>query len=193
MLNRNDFKNRFNQYYVKTYNRKINGNVAFKDIVGQEYEVFRKDLWTDFHLTVSRNQNICDYNADLIIKNSNNDIVAIEECKGHYVDICFLERFYSNAAKVINQCILSNLNVPYIILSCPTNSKAYENKKENLISLYREDIAVHLREKIKFVSLCTHDRVSKKKYFASNINDCFILDNNKIDDNIELMKKVAGL
>lgn len=185
------FKGEFSQYYDRTYDRKSNTEVAFKDIVGQEYEQFRKNTWNMVGLSAVK-EKIADYEPDLVVKNNKGQILVIEEDKGHYVDLCFLKRFYSNAAEITQYFLDNSMEVPYIILSCPTEYSLFEAKKDKIINLYRQDIAQVLRTKVKYLSFCSHDRIRPKAYYASEINDCFKLDDDKIRLNIDFMNNISN-
>jgi len=187
----NDVKNikkLFDSYYSITYKRwRINNEKAGKDIVGEEFEKHRVDVWKHYGLT-AKPGTIANYNADLIIKRGNK-IVAVEECKGHYTDACFFKRFISNAAEVINDYIEKNQDPPYIILSCPTRFRTYKTKFDNVVDLYRKDISDELKKKIVYLPYCEHDRINKKGYFKT-VNNCFHLSDKLLTEQVKFIKKL---
>ena len=182
-------RNRFSDFYQNTYFRKTCEDKAFKDIVGEEYEKYRKDLWSLAGFKAESGK-VADYNVDLIVYDSAGNVKVIEEDKGHYVDLCFLKRFFSNAAEIINHFIAESKEVPYIVLSSPTTYRLYEENKEKIISLYRYDIQQVLRDKVKYLSICEHDRVRKTNYYQ-NKNSCFVLSESKIQNNINFMNNIG--
>lgn len=67
------------------------GKIALKDNVGRGCEDFRKQIWEYFGFTVVRICYDATYKVDLAIY-KDGILIAIEECKGHYVDKDFLHR-----------------------------------------------------------------------------------------------------
>ena len=187
----NDLKNikkLFNSYYANTYKRwRVNNEKAGKDIVGEEFEKHRVNVWKYYGLT-ARPGKIANYNADLIIKRGDK-IIAIEECKGHYTDACFFKRFLFNAAEVIDLYLQNDEEPPYIILSCPTSFNTYQTKFNNGVKLYERKIRNELKKKVIYLPYCNHDRVKKNKYFKNNIN-CFNLSDTLITEQIKFIKKL---
>ena len=161
------------EYYDRVLERKQAGDKAFKDIVGEEFELERKKRWHSLGCTAAA-ENIAGFNADLVVRSSkNNKIVAIEECKGHYVDVCFFSRFINNAAQIIEHYLNCGTNIseiPVIILCSATTYKRYDHSFESHITRYREDIQDLLRKKVTYLRYCDHDRVPRKDYFQSD--DC---------------------
>ena len=145
---------------------------AKKDIVGESYENFRK-LWIlslglDVATTEEKkrfNKALGGlYNADqYIVDPQSRNLLALEEDKGHYVDKCFAGRFLHNVATVINHCKANNIQVPYFILSCPTNYK-FDELVGSHVNMYREDIAQVIDSKVLFFHSCDHGRTDRKKY-----------------------------
>lgn len=188
-INTELYKQEFNMYYHSTFEKKNNSGKAFKDVAGAEYETFRRKVWQHAGYQLSKpNTKFANWKADIIIKH-NNKIIAVEEDKAHYVDSCFLDRFYSSAAKVVSYCLKNKIEIPYIILSCPTSYSLFDKKKNEILQIYRSDIVHMLDVKVKYLTICNHDRVAAKNYFVSNTN-CFYLDNEKIRDNIEAIKRI---
>jgi len=172
------------KYYKPAYKAwRIDSEKAGKDIIGENYEMFRKELYEKLGFEVdAKTKKVfgTNYNPDLIIKN-NNEIVIIEEAKGHYVDSCFLTRAISDAAKIMNKCIKDDINLPYFILSCSTKMRGFEERFVEEIEVLRKDIREALLVKFIYLPLCEHGRIQSKNYFTTD-NNCFELNN-------ELIKK----
>jgi len=170
---------------------RVNKEKAGKDIVGEEYESFRKAFWKQFNFS-AKPETIASYDADLVIRDSNDNIRAIEECKGHYVDSCFLDRFVMNAARVLKHYLdqgVEDKDIPYIVLSCPTTYSLYNSKLTANKDLFDNNIRRLLNTKVKYLTLCSHDRVSAKKYFKNNdsgfsIDSKLILEQENFANNI---------
>tara|TARA_R100000664_G_scaffold20074_1_gene29297 strand:- start:734 stop:1306 length:573 start_codon:yes stop_codon:yes gene_type:complete len=190
VLKEKEVQKAFEQFYQTTYKRKNTEQKAFKDIVGEEYEKYRKQLWTSTGLTAEKGK-IANYNADLIVRTPTRKIVALEEAKGHYVDSCFLKRFFSNAAEVADYFIENSQEVPFLILSSPTTFRLFEQHREKITKLYRSDIQVVLREKIKYLTLCEHDRVGASRYYKTNTN-CFTLSERKFNNVANFMNTLRS-
>jgi len=178
VLNDKKVQKAFEQFYHTTYKRKNTEQKAFKDIVGKQYEKYRKQMWNSAGLIAEKGK-IANYNADLIVRNRTGKILALEECKGHYVDACFLKRFLSNAAEVADYYIENSQEVPLLILSSPTTFRLFDRHREGITKLYRSDIQIALTEKIKYLTLCEHDRIVASRYYKTNTN-CFILSEQKL-------------
>lgn len=176
-------------FYQTVLQRKNTTTKAFKDIVGEEYENYRKQLWNMAGFKVGK-QKIANYNPDMIIYDKDGKIVAFEEDKGHYVDICFLKRFLSNAAEIIDHYLSNSKECPFLILSSPTTFRQYDNHYENIVRLYRGDIQEVMREKVKYLTICEHDRVSPKLYYKGKRN-CFIPSKSKIDNVVGFMNHLG--
>lgn len=183
------YKRGFEEFYKLTYEKKNNSNKAFKDIVGHEYETFRRNMWKIAGYQLSNSQTkFAGWTADIIVKH-NDKIVAIEEDKAHYVDSCFLDRFYSNAAKIVSYCLKNNIDVPYIVLSCPTSYALFDKKKNEILELYRKDIVDILNVKVKYLNVCNHDRIIKRLYYKTN-NNPFVLNEAKVKENVQFINNI---
>ena len=165
-----DMKTLLTDYYSRAYKRwRIDEEKAGKDIVGEEYELTRSVYWSKLGLS-AKSETIAGYDADLIVRDQNNKIIAIEEDKAHYVDSCFLDRFMMNAARVFKHFIdqgTKNEDIPPFILSCMTTYNLFEEKYESNKSLFSSKIQKLMDEKVKYLPMCEHDRVRAGKYFKS--------------------------
>lgn len=165
-----DMKQLLTEYYSKTYKRwRIDEEKAGKDIVGEEYETIRRKYWSQFGFT-AKSEKIAGYDADLVVRDNNNNIVVIEEDKAHYVDSCFLDRFMMNAARVLNHYIDSDIkdeDIPPIVLSSMTTYNLFDEKYKANKALFSSRIQKLMDEKINYLPMCEHDRVKAVKYFKS--------------------------
>ena len=166
---------------------------AKKDIVGRQYEGFRVGCITRHpHLDVAtpeeskRFKRELDgkYNADqYIVSRDSRKLLALEEDKGHYVDKCFAKRAVVNAMETIALCVKKGIDVPYFVLSCPTN---YDIPAllSDLEGVFDERSFAILQDKLKFFPLCEHGRTNRNKYLKDNVmpfllNDSLIVEEDK--------------
>jgi hypothetical protein len=197
-MNTDIYKYNFdNIYYKKTYDRLISKSdkKAFKDVVGEEYETFRKLFYTNlgFKLVNSKKVFGTNYNADIALE-KDGVIKIIEESKGHYVDSCFLGRAIKDFAKIIKKCLDNKIESPFFILSCPTtfNGSGLNNFSDIFneeIELFRDEIKEVLKSKFIYQPSCKHGRLSKEKYFTSEIHS-FKLDDEMIEEQILFIKSL---
>jgi hypothetical protein len=151
---------------------------AKKDIVGRQYEDFRVGRITRYpHLDVATPEESKrfkrelggKYNADqYIVRKDSRELLALEEDKGHYVDKCFAKRAVVNAMETIALCVKKGTNVPYFVLSCPTN---YDMSAllSDLDGVFNEKSFKILQDKLKFFPLCEHGRTNREKYLNDNV------------------------
>lgn len=178
----NAFKQLFNDhFYQPTFTRwRINKEKAGKDIVGDQYEKMRKEYYKSKGLVPLKKRGVFgNMNPDLIVYR-NDEILIVEEDKGHYVDKCFLERSIGDAVKIFKWCLDNNKPLPYYILSCPTNLKGFDRIFDELTSLYRSDLQEILKQKFKYCPLSLQNRLSKKTYFTQSTNN-FNLDDGLLE------------
>lgn len=181
-------KKLFESFYSSTYHRaRILKDKNFKDVVGEEYEAMRRDFYISFGFKAEK-EIIGHYEADLVVRDSKtNEVLAIEEDKGHYVDSCFMKRFLSDAAEIINSNLQEGVATPTIVLSSPTNMGNYKEAYECSSRLFRPEIKKVMDEKIVYLPYCTHGRVSRAKYYKNKSN-CFALSDELITKQLELIK-----
>ena len=168
-----DFKTLFNsEFYDKSYQRwRVNSEKAGKDIIGEQYESFRRLYYQNNGFTIGNGKKVfgSSYNCDTVVKKGNK-IIILEEDKGHYIDSCFLGRAISNAAEVFSECLDRGIEIPFFVISSPTKMNNYDIICERRFKLYREDIVNLLKSKFLYFPLSENGRISKEKYFASNVS-----------------------
>ena len=104
------------------------------------------------------------YKADqYIVNKQTRELLALEEDKGNYVDKCFAKRALWNAMETIAHCVENDMEVPYFILSCPTNFNI-KPLFNNMSLVFKEDLLEQLHSKFKLFPLCDHGRTSRNKY-----------------------------
>lgn len=186
------FKNLFqNEFYTPSYKRwKIQQEKAGKDIIGEQYEMFRKQYYKKFGFEIGNGKKIfgSSYNCDTVVK-KNGKIVILEEDKASYVDSCFLGRAIQNATQVFNECLKQKIDIPYFVISSSTKYNKYEEIYKEKIETIREDLREILNEKFIYLPLCEHDRISQKKYFMKEEN-CFNLSDKLIENQNKFVKKL---
>jgi len=183
----------FNDYYSNTYKRwRINNEKAAKDIVGQEYEMFRTKFYQQNGFVIGNNKNVLGsgVNCDLSIEH-NGQVIIVEEDKGSYVDGTFLSRSLMDAAKIISTCIDNNISIPYFILSSPTTMNNYEKSFNENVSLFRSEISEILKEKYLFLPLTEDSRVCRKIYFKTEKNH-FNISNKLLDEQERIINKIKN-
>lgn len=193
-MNVGEFKEFFvSHYYQPAYLRwRINNEKAGKDIVGEQYEIMRKQFYEKCGLTTiedRKSKRIAGYDADTMIETKSG--IILEEDKAHYVDSCFLQRAISSHAKVIFHYLNEGKKPPLFILSCPTKMNNFEQVFNSSIRLYRDDIKHYLETSFHYLPLCQHGRVSKNKYFSSS--QCsFDLDDKLIGNQLNMIENIIS-
>lgn len=181
----------FNDFYNNVYRRwRLNNEKAAKDIVGEEYESFRKNFWLSQGFELGERTNVLDsgVKTDLVII-KDGEIIAVEEDKGSYVDGTFLSRAISDCVKIFGKCLKDNKPVPYFILSCPTKMKNFESTFESGIEYFRTDIQDLLRKNFIYFPLCENSRVNRGKYFKTPYNHYNLCENN-LNKEKEFIEKI---
>lgn len=183
-----NFKKLFkSEFYDKSYKRwRINSEKAGKDIIGEQYELFREKYYESFGFTIGNGKKIfgSSYNCDTVVKNNKNEIVILEEDKASYVDSCFLGRAIQNAAEVFDICLDKGINIPYFVISSSTRYNKFDEICKRRLRLYRNDIQEIFKSKFIYLPLSENDRISQKKYFMTeescfNLSDKLIKEQNK--------------
>jgi hypothetical protein len=177
-----EFKNLFNdEFYDKTYEKwRVNKEKAGKDIVGEQYELFREKYYKNYGFNIGNGRKIfgSSYNCDTVVKRGN-EIIILEEDKASYVDSCFLGRAIQNAAEVFDVCITNKITIPYFIISSSTKYNKFDEICERRLKLLREDLREVFKTKFLYFPLCENDRINQKKYFKSK-ESCFSLSDSLI-------------
>lgn len=171
------FTREFQTFYQFLFEECQNSTKARKDIVGAEFELFRKDKINSYpNIRTANADEIAQFkqesegyfNADqYLISQKTGELVAIEENKGHYVDKCFFKRAISNCIEVIATHQEKGKEPPYFILSCPTSYSGAAEILKFQEKVLRPEIFKKLLEKFKYFPLCEHGRTSRKKYLVS--------------------------
>jgi len=149
----------------------INGKKkALKDVVGNQYEKHRYRIYRKMHLdprSEIHDKSLKAFNADLWAYDEEDNLVIVEEAKGHYVDSCFLERFLGSAAKQIKVFLdagWTEKEIPYFVLSSPTTYSLFNQKFEEYLSLYLDENPIKrlLREKVRYFCITADGRLDRK-------------------------------
>jgi hypothetical protein len=194
-----DYKNFEDLFYenfvIPTYKQWRDGKGSGKDIVGKNFEEFNKLLYRSFGLSVlkkSRKILNTEFNPDVVIVENTDDIIIVEEDKGHYLDSTFFKRAMVNAGEIIFECIENNVTVPYIIISCPTTYKKYDIIFNKQIRIFNNNIGEIMRERLIYHPLCLHDRVKANKYFKEEGVSPFKLDKELVEKRINFIYKIKN-
>jgi hypothetical protein len=210
MKNIQEFTDEFNTFYNRVYNRwRLNidpdtkkdiKEKSGKDIVGKEFELFRRKFYqshlSDTNLSLSPKKDCKKilgsmFDADLALY-QNGVINLIEECKGSYVDSCFLKRAIGNFAELISVCQKNGKEVPFFVLSCPTKMGNFSEVFNSYICIFNNSIQSEIINKFKYLPLCKHGRVTKKGYYSSN-KICFKLDDSLIEEQLSYVSDFKNL
>jgi hypothetical protein len=178
------------KFYEPTYTQwRIEKKKAAKDIVGENYENFRKNIHILLGGIILNPKKIYKsaYNADLVVKYGSS--IIIEESKASYVDSCFLERTLGNFCDVIVSCKEQKIAIPKFIISSSTRMANYQSSIFAKTKKYKEDITNELINNLNYFPLANHSRVSKNNYFADK-NNCFKLSDENINAEIAFLKNL---
>ena len=187
----NRFSSMFDEFYNNVYRRwRLDNEKAAKDIVGEEYEKFRKRFYTESGFTFGDTHNVLGsgVNCDLTVM-IDGKVVIVEEDKGSYVDAPFLTRAIIDASRIIGTCLQNDLEIPYYILSCPTNMGNFDVIFNSTVELLREDIQTIIKEKFKYLPLCDTGRVNRNIYYRSE-NNHFVLSEEKLVEQTDFINKI---
>ena len=141
-----------------------NTGKALKDLVGKHYEQHRKRIYQHLGFSTAKEKLDNCFDADWIVRDKNGKVVVVEEDKGHYVDSCFCERAIIGFAKVANYYLEQHQECPFLVLSCPTRYKSFERKFKETLHLFRPELAVVLKDKVKYFNVANHDRLPVKRW-----------------------------
>jgi hypothetical protein len=166
---------------------------ALKDVVGKAFETHRKRIWEYFGFTVSKEKHGALFDVDWAIS-YNDDLIALEEDKGHYLDSCFMERAITGFCKTINTFTNNNIKIPVLIIHSFTTYKKFNDKLNEDLDTRKETIANEITKNLKYCTLTNNDRLSAKKWFASCVN-CYTDNVNEelIIKDIEFIKSLIPL
>lgn len=151
---------------------------ALKDIVGKAYETHRKRIWEYHGFKVSKDKHNALFDVDWSIS-YNDQLIAMEEDKGHYLDSCFLERALTGFAKTVNFYQKNGIIVPILIIHSFTKYNKFHEKKMEDLDTRKTQIADELTNKIVYTTMTECDRLPKKKWFG-DCENCY--SNNANDD-----------
>lgn len=187
------FSSMFDEFYDNVYRRwRLDNEKAAKDIVGEEYEKFRKRYYMESGFTFGDNHNVLGsgVNCDLTVM-IDNKVVIVEEDKGSYVDSPFLTRAIIDASRIIGTCLQNDLEIPYYILSCPTKMGNFDEIFNSTVELLREDIQSIIKEKFKYLPLCDNGRVNRNIYYRTE-NNHFELSEERLSEQTTLIDKILN-
>jgi hypothetical protein len=187
------FKSLFNDHFYKPVYEKwrLKKEKAGKDIVGEEYENFRRLYYSEKNCEFGIKSNVfeCGVNTDKVIM-KNGEIMIIEEEKGSYVDGTFLKRAVTDAAIIYDTCLQMKIKkIPYFILSSTTKMQNYSDIINKLFRLYDKGIQEILENKFIYLPLCEHGRVDRKIYFKSPENH-FVLSEKQLKLQEDTINKI---
>ena len=150
---------------------KERGQKALKDIIGKTFENHRKRVWEYFGFTVSKDKHNALFDFDWSISYSD-QLIAMEEDKGHYLDSCFLERALTGFAKTVNYYQNNGIIVPILIIHSFAKYNKFHTKKMEDLDTRKPQITDELTTKLVYTTLTTRDRLPKNKWF-SHCDNCY--------------------
>tara|TARA_R110000822_G_scaffold300307_1_gene423645 strand:- start:856 stop:1497 length:642 start_codon:yes stop_codon:yes gene_type:complete len=167
------YRNLLQEHYRRCIER--DNSKAAKDVVGASFEACRGEWIRSFDKldTASPSEKRefdklygSYYEADqYIVCKSTRRIIAVEEDKGHYVDKPFAKRALFNAAELMHHCIKSEIDLPFFVLSCPTNYDI-TSLLGSKSGFFNKAIYKALVDKFRFFPTCQHGRVAKRRYLV---------------------------
>ena len=128
-------------------------------------------------LPVPEYMDLIRFNADLIIT-CKGKLIAIEECKGHYLDSCFLERALTGFCKTTLAFQKKDKPIPKFILHSFTKYNIINQKMEEDLETRKPKIADEIRQNLKYTTLMDCDRLKKDKWFSKDLYDCYSINAN---------------
>ena len=196
-MNSDSYKSLFiSEFYNPVYQEwRVDQLRAGKDVVGHYYESFRTKIYESVDgLRVlgraEKKELFPFYDADIVVVNSDNEVVVIEEDKAHYVDKCFLKRAVGNFAELVLNLTDKGIEVPYLVLSSSTTYSGFERVMNEFGRVFNPEIMDVVREKMVYSRVCEHDRVPAKHYFA-NSESSFTLSDELVENEVEFINKLA--
>jgi hypothetical protein len=180
-------------FYQPVYKKwRIEKKKAGKDIVGEEYENFRREYYKSKGFEIGNSSRVLGstVNTDIVVV-KNGSIVIVEEAKGSYVDSTFLTRAMIDSARIFKKCMDENKEPPLFILSCTTKMKNFDKVFEETLLIIDSSIRSVMINNFKYLPLCDNDRLNREKYFKSEENN-FVLSEKLIFEQEEIINKVLN-
>ena len=180
-------------FYQPVYKKwRIDKKKAGKDIVGEEYENFRREYYKSKGFEIGNSSRVLGstVNTDIVVV-KNGSIVIVEEAKGSYVDSTFLTRAMIDAARIFKKCMDENKEPPLFILSCTTKMKNFDKVFGETLLIIDSSIRPVMINNFKYLPLCDNDRLKREKYFKSEENN-FVLSEKLIFEQEEIINKVLN-
>tara|TARA_R100001132_G_C3248282_1_gene76418 strand:+ start:21 stop:617 length:597 start_codon:yes stop_codon:yes gene_type:complete len=162
MYTPNEYMDSFDSFCDDTIAINSETGKALKDVVGKQHEEHRYRIYRSAGLDPRKaihDKRLKAFNADVWVYDKNDNLVIIEESKGHYVDSCFLKRAIGNFAETVDLFDDAGIECPFLVLSSPTTYRLFKTKFERTIRPYRASIQKTLRAKVKYFSLVSSDRL----------------------------------
>ena len=190
----NEFVDIFEEKFVApTYQEwRVEGKSG-KDTVGKNFELFNRFLYELYDIPLLDNKNKIlgtKYNPDIAIGKDNDNVIIVEEDKGHYLDLCFLDRGAMNAAKVFRKCVEENKSAPFFVISCVTSYSLYDEVIKEDVNLFNDHISILMQEHLLYFPLCAHDRVNEN-YFTENKSP-FKLDQKLVEERLNFFYRIKN-
>lgn len=143
---------------------------SLKDTVGWAYENHRARIYKLIYsegFEVQTNYKLDEFTADIVVKCTRTDqVVLIEESKGHYLDSCFLDRAVVSFAKVVVACMKRNQRPPICILHSAARFRGFEDKVDKLLELLFPELREQFKQNFYYTTLFARDRIPKKHWFG---------------------------
>lgn len=115
--------------------------------------------------TVDKQKNEALFNIDWSIYYQGK-LIAFEGDKGHYLDICFLDRALVSYAKTINSYINNKKECSKFIIHRFTRYSKYYEKLEQFYDIINPKIMSIIKNNLVYTTLTSGDRLNKKKWFT---------------------------
>ena len=200
-MNIQEYKTRFNNYYNNIHNawsecddEKLmtmpNGNEAkaIKDAVGKWYEKYRKELLEEIGFEVSEQEKFYGWNADQVLR-VDGKIVAIESDKAQITT--GLWSMIMDFIIIVDEMISEDKEdeIPYFILSSPTNVKKWESLMGKVNRMFNSSIVYNFNKKFVYLPSTNKGRIKRNEYIIKSENPFELVDEN-IRKELEFLNKI---
>jgi hypothetical protein len=141
---------------------------ALKDVVGACYEVHRAKLYTEAGFRTVGQQKM-GFAVDIAVYDSQDNLLVLEETKGHYVDKCFFERALVGFCKSIRILQKQNKPIPILLLHSFCKYNQSERAFNEFCDVYKgAEVIPILKEKFEYKFIHNKDRKPKTVWFSQS-------------------------
>jgi len=141
---------------------------ALKDVVGDYYEAHRATLYTEAGFTTVRQQKM-GFAIDIAVYDNDDNMLILEETKGHYVDKCFFERALVGFCRTIKILKKANKPIPILLVHSFCKYNQHEKTFQEFCDMFEgASVITELKTHFKYTYIHDRDRKNKKLWFSKN-------------------------